>query len=148
MGIRYDRYFFDGPIPIDTWAPPERAGVYAILVSAQLGPDPIYFGESGNLSRLRKFRYHPKYPCWLEKADSEEHILIAFHLIPHSTPARRRFIPKRLITQYRPGLQCSLELDGFSGNEKDESLGRALLNAAGEGDAIGVCTLLGGWGQC
>ncbi len=102
MGIRYDRYFFDGPIPIGTWDPPDRAGVYAILVPGQLGPDLVYFGESGNLSRLGKFRYDPKYPCWLEKAGSEEHILIAFHLIPRSTPAQRRFIRKRLITQYRP----------------------------------------------
>ena len=109
MGIRYDRYFFDGPIPIDAWAPPERAGVYAILVPGQLGPDLVYFGESGNLSRLRKFRHNPKYPCWLEKADSEELLLIAFHLIPASTTAQRRFIRKRLITQYRPACNQSLE---------------------------------------
>ena len=102
MGLRYDRYFFDGPVPLSTGAAPDRAGVYAILVSGQLEPDLIYFGESGNLSRLRKFRSDPKYPCWLEKAGSEEHILIAFHLIPQSTRAQRRFIRKRLITQYRP----------------------------------------------
>ena len=102
MGIRYDRYFFDGPIPINTWDPPERAGVYAILVPGQLGPDLIYFGESDNLSRLRKLRYDPKYPCWLEKAGSEELILIAFHLIPDSTRAERSSICKRLITHYHP----------------------------------------------
>ena len=106
MGLRYDRYFFDGPVPLSTWAAPDRAGVYAILVPDQLEPDLIYFGESGNLSRLRKFRFDPKYPCWREKAGSEEHILIAFHLIPHSTRAQRRFIRKRLITQYRPACKA------------------------------------------
>ena len=98
MGIRYDRYFFDGPVPISTWSPPDRAGVYAILVPGQLGPDLIYFGESGNLSRLRKFRYDPKYPCWVEKVDSEKQILVAFHLIPHST---------RALTQYRPACNAA-----------------------------------------
>ncbi len=102
MGIRYGRYFFDGPVPLSTWALPDRAGVYAILVPGQLGPDLVYFGESGNFSRLRKFRYHPKYPCWLEKADSEELLLVAFHLIPQSTPAQRRAIRKGLISHYRP----------------------------------------------
>ncbi len=76
MGIRYDRYFFDGPVPISTWSPP--------------------------VSGLRKFNYHPKYPCWLEKADSEELLLVAFHLIPQSTPAQRRAIHKQLIAHYRP----------------------------------------------
>ena len=131
MGIRYDRYFFDGPIPIDTWAPPERAGVYAILVSGQLGPDPIYFGESGNLLRLRKFRYHPKYPCWLEKAGSEEHILIAFRLIPHSTTAQRRFIRKRLITQYRPACNQSLEQSaGTFDSPEDRRKSTSMTNTA------------------
>ncbi len=102
IGIRYDRYFFDGPVPISTWAPPDRAGVYAILVPGQLGPDLVYFGESGNLSRLRKFRHNPKYPCWLEKAGSEEYVLVAFHLAPQSTRGQRRAIRKRLIAQYRP----------------------------------------------
>ena len=58
---------------MSTWAPPDRAGVHAILVPGQLGPDLVYFGESGDFSRLRKFRYDPKYPCWLEKAGSEEY---------------------------------------------------------------------------
>ncbi len=102
MGIRYDRYFFDGPIPIGTWELPDRAGVYAILVPGQLGPDLIYFGESANFSRLRSFRYNPKYPSWLEKAGSEEYILIAFHLMPVSTRFRRRSIRKGLITHYEP----------------------------------------------
>ncbi len=102
VGIRYDHCFFGGPVPHSTWAPPGRAGVYAILVPGQLGPTLIYFGESGNLSRLRKFRHNPKYPCWLEKADSEEHILVAVHLIPHSTRAQRRSIRKELISRYQP----------------------------------------------
>lgn len=106
MSIKYGSYVFDEPVLFALWSPPNRTGLYAILIpDKSFRPKPfrvIYFGESGNLSERGFFKSHNKYSCWIREAGSEENLYIAIYLMPDSTPSQRKFIEKLLITQYKP----------------------------------------------
>ena len=106
MAIRYGDYVFDAPAPVAPWSAPHVAGVYAILVADQTcQPMPfrvIYFGESRNMSARGSFRGHPRYPCWIREAGSEQSLYIAVYPMSESTPEQRRAVADRLISEIAP----------------------------------------------
>jgi len=88
MSIIYDGTQFTEPVKLNTWEPPFRAGLYAILVPNQtVKPKAyaiVYFGESGNMSE-RGFLSHHKRSCWIRQAGSESNLWISTYLMPNST---------------------------------------------------------------
>ena len=106
MAIRYGDYVFDAPAPVAPWSAPHVAGVYAVLVADQTcQPMPfrvIYFGESRNMSARGFFRGHPRYPCWIREAGSEQSLYIAVYPMSESTPEQRRAVADRLISEIAP----------------------------------------------
>lgn len=55
MGINFGGYQFSAPAPLVSWTAPRCQGLYVVMVKDRtwepLPARPIYFGESGNMSR-------------------------------------------------------------------------------------------------
>jgi len=105
MSIMVGDIRFDGPYLLSTWKPPQRAGVYVIMMKDvyRLGKDKIlYVGESSNFSERGFLTNHHKYDCWLKYAGSADNLYICVHLMPNSTHQQRKAIESALIEQYKP----------------------------------------------
>jgi hypothetical protein len=106
MSIRFRNYIFEGPMSFASWSPPYRAGLYAVVVPNQLWTplpfEPIYFGESGNMSERGFLRSHHCYGRWMIKAGSETNLYVALYLMSGSTAEQRRAIESVLIRHYKP----------------------------------------------
>lgn len=103
MIITIGGYQFDGPVKLNDWDPPCRAGVYAILrydITASNYPV-VYVGESSNMSE-RGFTTHHALPCWLGQVSSINDLYIATYLMPDSTADERRVVETALINLYHP----------------------------------------------
>jgi len=107
MSIKWGQVNFEGPYRLDSWKPPYRAGIYAIMMK----PDPqnkpntykiLYFGESENMSERGFYKNHHKYNCWLREAGSLRNLFIGYYLMPDSTLFQRKSLEQQLIDQYKP----------------------------------------------
>lgn len=105
MSINYGGVEFSQPIPLSSWEPPFKGGLYAIVVPDQTSkPKPfrvVYFGQSSNMSE-RGFSSHYKGNFWLRQAGSEANLYIATYLMPNSSERDRVALEDRLVGEYRP----------------------------------------------
>lgn len=107
MAITIGDLGFDGPVAMDDWTPPNRAGVYVISMRADAVNKPsnytiVYVGESGNMADRGFFRAHHKFGCWLKEAGSTKNVFISCYLMPQSTEEARKSVETKLINIYRP----------------------------------------------
>ena len=106
MSISFADYLFSGPERLPSWKPPYMAGVFAILMDAPSGTSepfqPIYFGETDDMSRARFIQHHPLHDCWYKQIGSVYRLYIAVSEMPDSSTAERQRVQTELIKQYRP----------------------------------------------
>ncbi|MGD0591234.1 MAG: hypothetical protein ABSA44_10620 [Bacteroidota bacterium] len=106
MSINFNDIAFTEPELLSKWNPPNRAGLYAIMIPNQSSkPKPfevVYFGESGNMSE-RGYSSHHKRDCWLRQAsNNENNLFISTYYLPSSTDEQRRAIEAKLVAHYKP----------------------------------------------
>lgn len=110
---------FSGPFQLKYWAPPQSAGLYAILKYTRgllLAPDGwtvLYVGETGDLSERGFPSGHHAYPRWVYEAGSADNLYIATYMMPYSTPEQRRAVEKQLVTEYAPPCNRTFPLNIF-----------------------------------
>lgn len=97
---------FSEPEPLIQWNPPNRAGLFAIMIpNKTVKPKPlevVYLGESGNLNDTI-LSSHQKKQSWLLQAANNEHdLFISTYLMPKSTEEQRRAIESALINHFKP----------------------------------------------
>ena len=95
---------FAGPFMAPLWLPPQRAGIYAVLVPGWrlLTFRALEFGEAEDLSSKDLLRRHPKYREWLSIVGSEWSLYVAKHEMALSTSAERGRVLRELARGYRP----------------------------------------------
>lgn len=108
MSITLGNHAFEGPVSMNDWSPPNRAGVYAIMIRSDPVGKPntytvVYLGESGNLSERGFWKAHHKYNCWLRLAGSAEALFIGTYLMPNSAEKERKAVENSLVERYKPG---------------------------------------------
>lgn len=111
MSIVWDNYVFEGPWSLNTWNPPVRAGIYAIMCKPYPLTQPdtyriIYFGETENLAE-RGFPWsHHASRCWINQAGSQSNLYVGVYRMPGSTKAQRLLVERALTQRYHPA--CNL----------------------------------------
>lgn len=125
---------FTNPIRITDWEPPFTAAVYAITVPTEKAGRfrLVYIGESGDDSAMGFFTDHPKYPCWLEQAGSEESIFVGLHLMPDSTQEERRKVEAEAIGSLDLVCQSDEARQPVSDKEERRALATEELESARE----------------
>lgn len=111
MSIIWGNYNFEGPWSLNTWNPPYKAGVYAIMCK----PYPlmqsdtykiIYFGETENFAE-RGFPWsHHSSRCWINEAGNQFNLYVGVYYMLGSTKTQRLLVEKVLMQTYRPA--CNL----------------------------------------
>jgi hypothetical protein len=105
-GIKFSIYLFTEPEPLTSWQAPPRAGVYVILIpNGSYNPrpfQPIYFGESGDMSTRGFLNLHHKCGDWRRVARDDKNLFVAAHSMPTSTPEQRRAVESELVGLYSP----------------------------------------------
>jgi len=106
MSIYFADSLFTEPKRLTSWKPPYMAGIYAILVddpsSTPVPFQPIYFGETEDMSEPGLIQHHPHHDCWYKQTGSVYRLYIAECHMPDSSPAERQRLETELIKQYRP----------------------------------------------
>ncbi len=107
MSIKWGDYNFQGPYKLNTWEPPRKAGIYAIIHKTDPKNKPRsytidYFGESGDLSD-RGFPWsHHRKSCFISRAGFKDNVYIATHFMPGSSEQDRQKVERALLKQYNP----------------------------------------------
>lgn len=105
MAINWGGYQFTDPVPLSTWYPPYRAGLYAIMKpDATWSPvpaAPLYFGQSENMAD-RGFATHHKRLAWETCAGGPAALYVSTLPMPNSTEEQRCAIESALVAHYRP----------------------------------------------
>ena len=99
---------FEGPFRLDTWHPPVKAGIFAIMHRADTenggGVYTIdYCGETGDFSSCRRYPWmHHRKKRFISRAGSSENLYIAVNLLPEASKQDRRAMEKALIEKFNP----------------------------------------------
>ena len=108
MPITIGRYNFEGPYLLNSWNPPVKSAVYAVMhknINNQYAVD--YVGESENLAD-RGFPWgHERSDCWIRQAGSKSNVFIALLFTPGYSDDQRKAVEQELIQQFNPA--CNRE---------------------------------------
>ena len=102
MSIQILQYEFLGPIPLDEWGPPMEKLVYLILSKDKDKFNLVYVGDCDKTDDKSFFVQHSEFKCWIKQSSSEKSLYLAILPLFDSTDEHRKFVAKKIITQYKP----------------------------------------------
>ena len=102
LSIQILQYEFLGPIPLDEWGPPMEKLVFLILSKAKDKFNLVYVGDCKKTEDKSFFVQHSHFKCWVQQSGSEKSLHLAILPLFDATDEHRKFIAKKIITQYKP----------------------------------------------
>jgi len=107
MAITWGGYKFKGPWTIESFCPPDLAGVYAVTFKRDPVNHPkrhkiVYFGQSENFA-AECFPWHEANGAgWVEQLGGKADIFVFVYPMPHSVHSQRHKVEQDLIDWYDP----------------------------------------------
>ena len=102
-GIRFNDFFFSEPAPLEGWATPQFAGLYAVLSAdpnwAPKPFQPLYFGEFGNATPRAAF--FEECASLVQNAGNRK-LFVTILPMPFSTTSQRLAVCQELVRAYHP----------------------------------------------
>ena len=108
MSIRLGDYEFTEPVRIESWVPPPRSGLFAVLVpdptpSISGRPfSPLYIGYGANMTRQDFLTNHEKRDCWTSQAPAGADLYVAVLLMRDKSDKELAATADALARQFRP----------------------------------------------